>query len=261
MVDKQPDKDAARTTPADSPPAAPENYDQQIGELRELTRSLLVAVQAMQVQSTRNQEFQNVISDVKAATRAMLTTPPVVATDRHTVGVEQLHGEQNCDCSPCGCISERCCAFDVIFSEVRVVDMQIEPVDSNILPFNLMEVQLFASINGKGIMVPDMFGFLSLHKLINRPGVWSQVNRVVDTVYVCKGQPKSFTIRVDGKEIEEGVLEQATALRDEYGTASAVMTLDCNCCTPPVLTFELDFEGGGQGGGTLEMRFTAAKKC
>lgn len=260
MATKQSKKQNSTSLEEDSPllpetasASTAEVHDQQIAELRELTRSLMGSVQAMQAQNARNLELQDAIGDVKAATRAMLVAPvasPVYPT-RQPV-------EQDCGCSPCECISERCCAFDVIMTHVRVVDMQIEPLDSNAFD---MEVRLFASINGLGAVIPDHFGHLTLHKLINKPGVWSQVNRLISTVYVCKGSPKTFTITLDVLEIEEGIAEQVTALRDEYGTASQTMTLDCCCSTAPVLSFEVHLTGGGQGDGTIEGKFTAVKKC
>jgi hypothetical protein len=240
---------------AESVPASPstEAHEQQIAELRELTRSLMVSVQAMQGQNARNLELQDAIGDVKAATRAMLVAPAISS------GYAGGHpAEQDCGCSECDCISERCCAFDIVMTHVRVVDMQIEPLDSNAFD---MEVRMFASINGIGTEIPDHFGHLTLHKLINKPGVWSQVNRTINTVYVCKGEPKTFTITLDVLEIEEGIAEQVSALRDEYGTASQTMTLDCCCSTAPILSFEVHLTGGGQGGGTIEGKFTAVKKC
>jgi hypothetical protein len=239
--------------PETAPAASTEIHDQQIAELRELTRSLMVSVQAMQVQNSRNLELQDAIGDVKAATRAMLVAPAASPPygGEHPV-------EQGCGCSPCECVSERCCTFDILMTHVRVVDMQIEPLDSNAFD---MEVRMFASVDGIGAVIPDHFGHLTLHKLINKPGVWSQVNRPISTVYVCKGTPRTFTITLDVLEIEEGVAEQVSALRDEYGTASQTMTLDCCCSSAPVLSFEVHLTGGGQGGGTIEGKFTAVKKC
>lgn len=261
MAAREFNEETSKAAAADSPslgesvPPSPttEVHNQQIAELRELTRSLIVSVQSMQAQNARNLELQDAIGDVKAATRAMLVAPagaPAYAGGHPAEG--------GCGCSECDCISERCCAFDVVMTHVRVVDMQIEALDSNAFD---MEVRMFASIDGIGTVIPDHFGHLTLHKLVNKPGVWSQVNRKINTVYVCKGTPKTFTITLDVLEIEEGVAEQVSALRDEYGTASQTMTLDCCCGTAPVISFEVHLTGGGQGGGIIEGKFTAVKKC
>ena len=127
----------------------------------------------------------------------------------------------------------------------------------------MMEVRMFASIDGIGAMIPDMFGYLSLHKLINQSGVWSQINRTIGTVYILKGATKTVTISVDAAEVETP-LERALPLpgnRDEYGTASVSIALDCCCNTKTPFTVDVSFTGGGQGGGEIEVQFVASKRC
>jgi len=53
--------------------------DQQIEVLKELTRSLMDAVQAIKTQSARNAVFQEAIADVRFATKAMLVAPSIAA--------------------------------------------------------------------------------------------------------------------------------------------------------------------------------------
>lgn len=62
-------------------------------------------------------------------------------------------------------------------------------------------------------------------------------------------------------EVEDTLVEQVAGLRDEYGTATGSMTLDCCCSVRPTLSFEVHLAGGGQGGGTVEVKFTATKTC
>lgn len=236
-------------------PVAPElagaASDPDVVELRELKRSLMQATQVLAAQQSRGGELRAAIDDVNAVTRAMLSTPaPALRAVRE--------GKGDCGCGPCDCVAEGCCAFSVVMSHVRVVDMQIEPLDSNIAQ---MEVRMFASINGIGAVIPDLTGVLSLHKLINKPGVWIQVNRPIGTVFVCKGQPKRFDIECMVVEVEDTLVEQVAGLRDEYGTATGSMTLDCCCSVPPTISFEVHLTGGGQGGGTVEVKFTASKTC
>lgn len=235
------------------------NESQELAELRELTRSLMIAVQAMQNQNTRNAQFQEAVNDVRAVTRAMLVAPAAGArAAEYGVSPHPALVEQECDCSPCACVSERCCAFEIVMTHVRVLSMQIEPIDSNV---DTMEVRMFASLNGIGAVIPNMFSVLTLHKLVNQLGVWTQINQSIGTVYVCKGKPKIFKISVDAVEVEEGLVEQATALRDEYGNGTGDITLDCCCGAAPITEFDIDFTGGGQGRGSIAVRFTAIKKC
>ncbi|MFL5385692.1 MAG: hypothetical protein ACJ8GN_24515 [Longimicrobiaceae bacterium] len=243
-------EDDATAAPESAPAAAP---DLDLAELRELKRSLMLATQVMTAQSSRSTELRAAIEDVNAVTRAMMVAPAPMSRSAYE-GV----GERDCGCGPCDCVAEGCCAFTVKMSHVRVIDMQLEPLDSNIAQ---MEVRMFASIGGIGAVIPDLTGVLSLHKLVNKPGVWIQVHRPIGTVYVCKGQPKTVNIECTAVEVEDTIVEQAANLRDEYGTASTPMTLDCCCSTPPVVSFEIDFTGGGQGGGTIEVKFTAEKAC
>ncbi|MFN7925265.1 MAG: hypothetical protein U0Q16_34525 [Bryobacteraceae bacterium] len=224
-----------------------------VAELRDLTTSLLLAVQAMQTRQARAASFEEALADVRAATRLMAAE----TGSKPDRAVESAKEECNCG-GGCQCQSPACCSFDIVMTHVRVVQMQIEPADSNLSPFGEMEVRMFASIDGIGAVIPDFFGYLTLHKLINQQGVWSQVNRKVSTVQVPKGAPVTFTITVDAVEVEH---QEPAAGRDEYGTASGTITLDCCCRVASSTSFEVDFKGGGQGGGTIEVKFSAVRVC
>ena len=249
-----------------SAPPSSDSHDQQVDELKELTRSLMGAVQAMQAQSARNAIFNESIRDVRSATRSLLAAPVGIA-DRESTSVIPLAppapAPGSCDCPPCECVSEHCCTFDITMTRVRVLHMQlpIEVLDSNITPFGMMEVRMFASVDGIGAMIPDLFGYLSLHKLINQAGVWSQVNRSIGTVQVTKGKPKTIALTVDAMEVETASERIKPANRDEYGTGAGSMTLDCCCDTKTPLTIDVSFTGGGQGAGEISVQFVASKKC
>lgn len=241
-----------------NPPELPQNElprADDLAELKELARSLILTAQALQAQSARGAVLRDVIEDVRMATRAIVTAPTLATP---SVPPVTWPNAEPCGDAPCECTSPNCCCFDIVMTHVRVVDMQIEVVDSNITPFFNMEVQMFASIDGIGTVIPSMFGYLSLHKLLNKPGVWSQVQRTIGTVCVPKKNPKTILITVDAVEVEQG---EPTAGRDEYGTASSSMTLECCCSTQQTISFEVDFTGGGQGGGTIEVKFAAVRKC
>ena len=230
-------------------------HSQQISELRDLTKSLLSTVQLLQSQNAKNLAFQDAVLDIKAATNAVLMAPSISEGHKPVPKLEK-HNSCSCDSSS-SCISTNCCEYDIIMTDVRVLNMQIEPIDSNI---DTIEVRMFASIDGIGAVIPNMFSVITLHKLVNQLGVWTQINQRIGVVSVSKNTSKSFNIRVDAVEVEEGIAEQATALRDEYGTGSGMMTLDCCCSTAPILIFDIDFTGGGQGGGAISAKFTAVKK-
>lgn len=259
----------ADKTPSNDPPSLPDTAavislapapeDQQISELRELTRSLMGAVQAMQVQSARNAVFQDAIADVKSATRAMLVAPtgagPIVSP----------HPDLRKDCSerPCDCVSSQCCCFDVKMEYVRVLAMQpLELKDSNANPWGELEVRMFASLDGGiGAVIPSMFQTLGLRKHIQHAGLKVGVNRTIGTVCLPKGGTKSVRITCDAVEEDSGLVERATGGRDEEGSNFGTMNLDCCCNVQPTLSFDIAFTSGGQGGGAIEVGFIAVKAC
>lgn len=228
---------------------------QQLNELKELTRSLMQSVQSMQEQSVRNAKFDDTLSDLKATARAMMINP------NQAGAVTNIQGEDcGCNDKPCNCVSSNCCCFDIKMSYVRVLDMQIEPVDSNVQPWGEMEVKMFAYLdNGIGALIPNMFDSMRLKKLVSQPGIKVNVGVIIGTVCIPKGTTKMTTIKVDALEEERGLDEQ-TAGRDEEGSNTTIITLDCCCSSPQTASMELSFTGGGLGGGTIEIGFTAIKK-
>lgn len=237
----------------DSSIAADRTQDEQMSELRELTRSLLIASHTIQAQNSRNAAFQEAISDVKTATRAMMLAP--AGTNPH----EQIQVKEDCGCN--GCLDSECCEFEIRLTDVRVLAMQLlEIPDSNIDPWSDLELKMFASMDGIGAIIPGMFSTLNIGKLANHIGLWTQINVLVGTVSVRKGQPLTKILRVDAIESDAGAIERALGGRDEEGSGTGGIILDCCVSSPITCTFEIPFTSGGQGGGAIEVRFSATKK-
>jgi hypothetical protein len=235
--------------------AANTSQAEQMSELRELTRALLVATHSMQAQNARNAAFQEAISDVKTATKAMLTLPTGVPPNPH-----EYAAVEDCGCG--GCRSSDCCEFEIMMTDVRVLSMQLlEVEDSNVNPNADLELRLFGSIRGRGALIPGMFSTLNISKLANHVGLWTQVNTVIGTVMVKKGQPLAENVRVDAVEIDSGIVERLTGGRDEEGSGTNSVILDCCVSSPISFTVEVPFTSGGQGGGSIEVRFSATKRC
>lgn len=230
---------------------------QQLNELKELTQSLIQSVQNMQEQSARNAKFDDTLSDLKATARAMMINP------NQPAAVPTVQ-EKGCGCKdePCDCVSSNCCCFDIKLAYVRVLEMQIlEPVDSNIQPWGEMEVKIFAYLdNGIGALIPNMFDTMKLKKLVNQPGLKINVGTIIGTVCIPAGTTKMVKINADSIEEERGLIEQ-TAGRDEEGSNTTIMNLDCCCSSPITASMDLYYTSGGQGGGAIEIGFIAIKRC
>jgi hypothetical protein len=238
--------------------------DQQIFTLKQIMGSvseLTNTVRAMQSQNARNAEFNAAIAEVTGEVKAAMK----ILTSGNPSSNERDYGCSGC----CACLAPNCCAFDIILTHVRVLDMQnpLPPaldVEDSTLPLvgGPMEVRIFASINGIGAMIPDLFSYLTLAKLENFPGVWTLVgNRLIRTVPVCIGTEKIIKIEYYGYEVERHPLEQLVAGRDEYGAASVDVTL--NCCNDVIYIPLVDiiFTGGGLGGGAIQVKTIAKRRC
>lgn len=232
---------------------------QQISELQSLTKSLIETVKNIQTESARDLAYYEALSDVKSATKALLVSQSSPKQEL-SVPRDQQNIDKNCE-SPCGCVSNSCCSFDIIMTEIRVSSMQNEiPGDSNV---GAMEIRVFAHIDGIGAVIPGMFSTLNLHKPIGNPALWTTVNTKIREVTVPKNISKAFIIKVDGKEVEHTITENVAFIRDEHGSASGTISLNC-CCQAPVIQIELPFTAGGAAlanRGSIEARFSAIKKC
>ncbi|MFA6117168.1 MAG: hypothetical protein WC729_24430 [Sphingomonas sp.] len=268
--------DAAHRVPPELiMPAPGASQDQQIVELRELTRSLMVAVQSMQAQASRNAVFQDAIADVKSATRAMMTapagTPAVRQNPNGTVSPDAAHGE--CGCS--SCISDDCCCFEIVLEKIRGIQPQglLEPADAGdtTLPLptiNELEVRLFVSIDNIGVLIPSLSTTMGVRvpSILagGGPGLWMPIGAVVGRVNVRKGTTETFTFEIQGAEIDEGA-ERVLGFKDEHGAATGSITLDCCSAKiyPPMPT-DLSFDQGGIGGGqpgAISLAFFARRVC
>ncbi len=233
------------------------SQEQQIMELKQVAHTLIQSVQAVQTQAARNAKFDDTMADLKATARAMMVSPALPQLYAHPT-VEKC----GCKEESQGCVSNDCCCFDIVMTHVRVLAMQpLELDDSNANPWGEMEVKMFAYLDGGiGAVIPSMFSNLTLRKLIQHPGLKVSVNRVIGNVCLTKGKSKIITIGVDAIEDDAGLIERATGGRDEEGSNSVTMSLDCCCTSPITATMDIFFTSGGQGGGAIEVGFTAVRK-
>lgn len=232
--------------------------DSDVYQLTELTRSLVAALQALDERNARSATIQNAIEDLRAASRAVAASAPPAA---ESTGATGGSSERGCGDRPCDCVASSCCCFNIVMSYVRVLSMQLEPVDSNLNPWGHLEVKMFAYLDGGiGAMIPNMFSALSLDKLVQHAGLKVAIERRIGTVCLPKGSTKMIRIGVDAVEEERGLVEQSAG-RDEEGSSSGVMVLECCCSVPPTVSFDLEFTSGGQGGGAIEVGFRADKTC
>jgi hypothetical protein len=231
---------------------------QEFSELRELTNSLLQAVATLQSQDGRTREFRGLIDDVRAATRTMALAPTGATALGHPAPAES----EECGCGPCECLSPACCLFEVMMTHARATEMQLptEPFDSNVSPLAHMEMRVFASIDGIGIVHPDLGSTFDLRKNIAKPGAWKAIGRKIGTVAVCKGKSKAVEVVVEAAEIDEGGVE-SLGVRDEFGTGRATMVLNCCMSTPFTCIVDVQLTEYGLGGGAIEVKFEARKIC
>jgi len=251
-------KQAVDTTPeVGRLPATDVSQEQQLSELKQLTQTLMQSVQTMQTQAARNAKFDDTMADLKATARAIMVNPAAPLPYP-----QQVVDKCGCKDESCDCISNDCCCFDIVMTYVRVLAMQpLEIQDSNANPWGEMEVKMFAYLDGGiGAVIPSMFSNLTLRKLIQYPGLKVSINRTIGTVCLTKGKQKMITIGVDAIEDDAGLLERATGGRDEEGSNSTTMNLDCCCSTPITATMDISFTSGGQGAGAIEVGFTALRK-
>lgn len=249
---------SAQEEPGKAQRAAEGVSHEEMAELRELTSSLLQAVGAMQAQDARSQQFRSLAEDVRTAARTLAVAAP--AARGPVPGYEEQRDD--CGCGPCSCLSSACCLFEIRLTHARVTEMQLptEPFDSNVNPFAEMEVRLFASIGGIGAVIPNLWSTLLLRKNLMRPGLWSPVGIPIGTVSVCRGKSQIFTIDVQAVEVDDGGVE-ALGVRDEYGSGSEDMVLDCCVSMPIEKDVGVQLDNGGLGGGAIEAKFEARKIC
>ncbi len=261
---------ASSETVSASPPANPPPVDtqlirqqnEQIAELKALIGNLGERLTAVQAVNARDAEFKSAVRSVETAAAAVsaASRPQAAAIDSPLPG-------HDCGCEPCKCLSLSCCTFEIWMSHVRADQMQTEPGDTNLVPTAVLEVWMFASIdpvNNIGVCIPDPspLSYLPLHKQITDPtGPWVQVNRCVGTATVKKGVPLTVTVALTGVERETALERVIPANRDEWGSNTGTVTLDCCYSNYSPFDVPVSLTSWGQAGGAITARFIVVKRC
>lgn len=247
-----------------------EQQNVRILELQRLVGNLGERVAAVQAVHSRDAQFNAVVQSVDAAAAAVqrsMTTPTGAAAGPVDIGYRDPTGAKgDCDChdGPCGCVSCECCTFEVWMSYVRVDHMQVELQDIN---SGEMEVWMYASIDpvhNIGVCIPDAspLAGLTLHKQISEPyGPWVSVNRCIGSVSVRKGAPLTVPLTLTGVERENSLTERVSGLRDEWGSTTTSLTLDCCYSSYSPIMVPVALTSWGQGGGNITGQFIVVKKC
>lgn len=256
---------SSKTRQVAVPPATAAASAGEVAQLRELTEALIGAVNAMQAPVERDPEISSLIASVGAVTRTMRERTAAMSSAGHAVSPIGVAEREDCDCGPCGCLSSDCCKFKVEVTHARAIEMQIplELADSNVNPFGKMEIRFFASILGVGGVHPNSFSTIQLRKNLNKPGMWVTANCNIGTIEVCKGKPKYITVDVEAIEadVSADLLTETPMGRDEHGTGSVPMVLDCCTSVPVTATVEVHLDHNGLGGGAIELKIVATKVC
>lgn len=261
--------EAARTSAAPVAPVSLTSHNEQMAtqmaELKGLVTSLMATVQETRVRGAQDAEFQNTIAEIKQVARAIPTVAAYAATP------QAGPAKDDCDDCGCGCVNSSCCCYEIVLDRIRAIQPQgiLEAPDAGDVPLliNQLEVRLFASIDNVGILIPSLSTTMGLRvpSLVSGggPGLWMSLDRVIGRVFVKKGTSRTVTVDFQGAEIDEGV--EAPLGKDEYGSASGSITVDCCSAKiyPPAPT-DLSFNFGGAGGGNpgaISMAFYARRVC
>jgi hypothetical protein len=245
-----------------------QQQNDRIVELQRLIANLGERMTAVQAVTARDEQFNAAVRSVEtaaAAVRQSLAPFPVPAASSP---------ERECGCEPCDCVSCACCTFEIWMTHVRVDQMQnplidvLPPsADSNILPTGMMEIWMFASIDpvhniGRCIPDPSPTSYLPLHKQITDPyGPWVSVNCCVGTVAVKKGVPLTVPLSLTAVERETAGERVQPINRDEWGSDTQNVTLDCCYVNYPPILISVGLTAWGQAGGAITGRFMIKKRC
>jgi hypothetical protein len=240
-------------------PSEVERQTQQIAELKEMMAGVLRTVEELQAQASRDAQFHEAVEAVKemrTVARTVLTAP--------TRATEYAAAHPRAETRDCGCghdcVSDNCCCFDIMLSTVRVLAMQPLELDDSIAnPWGEIEFQAFAYLlpDMTGTVFPSLFTTITLRKLIQHAGLQVTIGRKVGRVCVPKGQTRLQEVGADVLESDSGLIERATGGRDEEGTGRGILTLACCTGITPTCVFDVPFTSGGQGGGAVQLTFTA----
>lgn len=254
-------------------PAHLEPQMTQIAELTQATHTLRASLEASNAQAAANARFSDALDSLHAAAQAVSVAAS--ASPQRQLAASVFDGEQEsstdgCDDGPCGCVGTNCCQFEIVLDKVRAIQPQLEPADSGDIPglHNRLEVRIFASIGGIGIVVPSLSTTMDLSVggvlLGGKPGMWVTIGRVIGTVTVRKGTSRAVDVEFVAGEIDEGV-ERPLGMKDEYGYSAGTVVLDC-CVEKayPSMPADLSFEHDGTGGGIpgmISLAFFARRVC
>lgn len=256
-----------------------EQQNERILELQRLVGNLGERIAAVQIVNARDEQFNQAVRSVDAAAlavQASLATSTAARPAGLDTGIREplptrpgtpaAKGDCGCHVGGCNCVSCDCCTFEVWMTHVRVDHMQtLEPDDTNVLPINELEVWMFASIDplhNIGVCIPDPgpASYLPLHKQLTDPyGPWSTVNRCVGTATVSKGAPLVVPLTLTAVEREPNRLIPAD--RDEWGSATETLTLDCCYSNYSPIMIPVALNAWGQGGGAITGKFMVVRKC
>jgi len=245
-----------------------EQQNARIAELQRLVSNLGERLTAVQAVSARDEQFKAAVRSVESAAAAVQRSfEPAAALPGTVPGRE-------CDCGPCECINCACCTFEVWMSHVRVdqmqnpvIDVLPTPSDSNVVPWGVMEVWMFATIDplhAIGVCIPaaDPLSNLQLHKQLTDPyGPWVSVNRCVGTVMVKKGVPLTVPLELTVVERENASERLQPGNRDEWGSATAYLTLDCCYSNYSPIQISVGLTSWGQAGGAVSGLFVVKRSC
>ena len=251
-----------------------EQQNERILELQRLIGDLGERLTTLQAVNARDEQFKAAVRSVETAATAVQRglVPSSVATGSDYTKLPVTETRHDCGCGPCECVSCECCTFEVWMSDVRVDQMQDiglppEPGDSNLVPTAVMEIWMFASIDpvhNIGVCVPDPspLSYLPMHKQITDPyGPWVSVNRCVGTATVKKGVPLNVPLLFVGVERENGLERLIPGNRDEWGSATQNVTLDCCFSNYSPILISVPLTSWGQAGGAITGRFIVIKRC
>jgi hypothetical protein len=241
-----------------------EQIVQEIRELRDLVASLANAVEGSQARTAQRVAIETTTAEIRQLARAI----PYAGVSRP---VETPAVEDDGDDCGCGCIDSSCCCFEIVLDKVRAIQPQREPADMGDTGplLNELEVRIFAAIDNVGVLIPSLWTTMRLRVPSflagGGPGHWVSLNNtVISRVYLKKGTSKVITVDFQAAEVDEG-LERPLGMKDEYGTASGSITIDCCASrTYPPMPTDLSFDFGGTGGGVpgaISLAFYARRVC
>lgn len=201
----------------------------------------------------------------------MAPPPPAMSAAGYAVETPYWPEPGRQDDYGCGprdpCCGPNCCCWEVRLIAARMlagtpIPKPEEPVDGEIgiLPIGGFEVVFFISADKVGVVHPSLTYPMSLSKQAGGVGAWvSCGSRLVNRVCFCKGTSKRVELEVEAWESDEGVVERVLGGKDEFGTASATMVLDCCGTQVGPLDIDLYFTMGGTGEGAIQVRVMAYK--